>query len=72
MDLEFKYDIGDMVEFTLTSYGSPKVYNGVISERWREKIRYFEHKQVRLYKVNCLQKNMTAFTVSQELIIGKV
>lgn len=72
MDLRYKYETGDMVEFTLTAYNSPKVYRGVITERWKSKIKYVNEKFVLLYKVNCLEKEMRPFTVSEVLIIGKV
>ncbi len=52
MDINYKYDIGDMVEFTLTAYGSPKVYRGVVSERWGSRDSY--RNKICIYKVCCL------------------
>jgi hypothetical protein len=68
--MKYKYDIGDMVRFTLTAYNSPKVYHGVISERWGG-IDHYSGK-VGVYKVCCLEKGMMQFSVSEILIIEKV
>jgi len=70
VDINYKYDVGDMVEFTLTVYGSPKVYRGVVSERWGSRDSY--RNKICIYKVCCLEKGMREFTVSEILIIGKV
>ena len=70
MDLKYKYDLGDMVSFTLTAHNSPKVYTGIISEKWGG-IDHYTGK-IAVYKVNCLEKGMMPFTVSEVLIIEKV
>ena len=71
MDIKFKYDMGDMVRFTLTAFNSPKVYHGVISDRWGT-IPHSIHDKVNIYSINCLEKGMTPFTISEILIIEKV
>lgn len=71
MDVNYKYAVSDMVEFTLTAYGSPKVYHGVITERWGS-IVHHSGRKVKVYKINCLEKGMTEFTISEILIIRKV
>jgi len=70
VDVKYKFEIGDMVEFTLTAYGSPKAYHGVISERYGGVDHYSGKMSV--YKICCLEKRMIEFTISEILIIGKV
>lgn len=64
MDVRYKYAVGDMVEFVLTVYGSPKVYNGVIIKR------YGNIKDMKIYQISCLQKGMQIYSISEALIIG--
>ena len=71
MDIKPKYEVGDMVEFTLTAYNAPKVFKGVISEIWGT-VPHVVEKNVYVYKINCLEKRMSPFSVSEVLIIGKV
>lgn len=72
VDVKYKYEIGDMVLFTLTAYGSPKVYHGVVSDRWHSQSRdYYKNRYLKVYKINCLEKGMEEFTVSEELIIER-
>ncbi len=70
MDVNYKFVVGDMVEFILTAYGSPKVYHGVISDRWGGLDHY--RGKTCIYKVCCLEKGMIEFTISEVLILGKV
>lgn len=69
--MDMKYEVGDMVEFTLTAYGSPKVYHGVVLKRWKTKIKHLSGQNTILYTLHCLEKEMRPFTVSEILIIGK-
>ena len=71
MDINYKYEVGDMVEFTLTAYNAPRVFHGVISERWGT-IPHVIKGNVNIYKINCLEKGMSPFSISEVLIIGKV
>lgn len=64
MDIAFTYEIGDMVKFTLLSE-SENIFTGVISERWGGN-------KIEIYRINCMEKGMTAFTVSSALILEKI
>lgn len=65
MDIKYKYDIADMVKFCLTAFNSPKVYTGVVCERW-------SGDKTKIYRVNCLEKGMIPYTVSEPLILEKI
>lgn len=71
MDINYKYDLGDMVRFTLTAFNSPKVYHGVISERWGT-IPHRLQGKTNIYTINCIEKDMVPFAISEILIIEKV
>ena len=70
VDLEFLYEIGDMVIFILTK-DSNKVLTGFISERWTTKTQDKKYPTIKLYKILCLDKNLAAFTLIEELIVEK-
>jgi hypothetical protein len=65
------YEEGDMVKFTLTAYNAPKVFTGVISDVWGT-IPHDAQRNVYVYTINCLEKNMSPFSISEVLIISKV
>lgn len=70
MDLEFAYEIGDMVRFVLTKSFN-KVLTGFIIERWISKTQDKKYPKIKLYKIHCLDKNLMAFTIIEELILER-
>jgi len=74
MDLKFAYEIGDMVRFMLTKSlisTERKVLTGFIIERWITKTQDRIYPKIKLYKIHCLDKNLMAFTVIEQLIVEK-
>lgn len=74
MDLDFAYEIGDMVRFMLTESmvkADGKLFTGFIIERWITKTQDSKYPKIKLYKILCLDKNLMAFTILEQLIVEK-
>lgn len=70
VDIEYQYEIGDMVRFIFTTT-SDIVFHGVVHERWRSKLDDNKVGKIKLYQILCLEKRMAPYTIIEELIIEK-
>lgn len=64
VDINFGYNIGDMVKFILFTK-SENIFTGIVSERW-----YWD--RIQIYRINCMEKGMIPYTVSAQLILEKI
>ena len=71
VDLEFTYEVGDMVRFILTKNYNKLVLTGFIIERWITTTQDKKYPTIKLYKILCLDKSLAAFTIIEELIVEK-
>jgi hypothetical protein len=70
MDIEFAYEIGDMVRFVLMRNGQ-NIFTGFIAERWITKTEDRKYPIIKLYRILCLDKSLVPYTIIEELILER-